>query len=47
LMGKRLSRWLTERVNGGGTAAGIWRGWRSEGGADGKVMGGLPVGCSE
>jgi hypothetical protein len=47
LMGKRLGRWLTEWVNGSGAAAGIQRGRRSEGGADGKVMGGLPTGCSE
>jgi hypothetical protein len=35
------------RENGGGDAAGIWWGRHSKGGADGKAMGGLPVGCSE
>jgi hypothetical protein len=33
--------------NGGGNAARIWWGRHSKGGADGKAMGGLPVGCSE
>jgi hypothetical protein len=36
---------LTERANGGGDADGIRRGRRSDGGVDGKAMGGLPSGC--
>jgi hypothetical protein len=47
LMGKRLSRWLNERVNDGGAAVGMRWGRRCEGGADGKAMGGLLAGCSE
>jgi hypothetical protein len=47
LTGKRLGRWLTERVNGGGAAARIraretaLRGW------DGRTAMGFATGCSE
>jgi hypothetical protein len=47
LTGKWLGRWLTERVNGGGAAAGIQaretelRGW------DGRTSMGFAAGCSE
>jgi hypothetical protein len=46
-MGKRLGRWLTERVNGGGAAAGIRARETTLQGRDGRAAMGFAVGCSE
>jgi hypothetical protein len=47
LMGKRLSRRLTERVNGDDTATGIRARETALRGQDGRTAMGFAAGCSE